>query len=153
MNLSSIPVTDDAVQVLSKGLSFAPTHQTMEFKTKIDLFRFHRNLQLRAWYGQTTQIPSNMSREHQEPSRDPSKFKPKSFFLPPIQNLTINTFIKKVNYDVELLFKKDVKPLKRNLTKKEQDVLISLSDNKDLVIKPADKGGDVVIWSRHLYIQ
>lgn len=73
--------------------------------------------------------------------------------MPPIQNATINIFVKKVNYDVELLFKKDVKTLKKNLTKKEQDALISLLNNKDLVIKPADKGWAVVIWSRHLYIE
>lgn len=59
-----------------------------------------------------------MSGENQNSSRDPFKFKTKFVFLPPIQNANNNTFVKKVNYDVKLLFKKDVKPLKKNLTKK-----------------------------------
>ena len=41
---------------------------------------------------------------------------------------------------------------KLNLTANERDVLASLLNNSDLVIKPADKGGAVVVWCKDLYL-
>jgi hypothetical protein len=52
MNISGEPLSDDCIRVLSKELSFAPTYSTNELNTKIDLFHFYRNLQVKAWYKQ-----------------------------------------------------------------------------------------------------
>ena len=40
-----------------------------------------------------------------------------------------------------------------NLTPGERASLISLRQRTDIVIKPADKGGAVVVWDRNLYKQ
>ena len=45
------------------------------------------------------------------------------------------------------------KPIRRsNLTLGEIEALRSLKQRDDIVIKPADKGGAVVVWSRDIYI-
>ena len=45
------------------------------------------------------------------------------------------------------------RPATYNLTKQENAALRDLSNNEDIVIKRADKGGAVVIWGREQYIQ
>lgn len=50
INISDTHLSPDCIHLLSRGLSFAPTHKTDEFQTKIDLYRFYRNLHLKAWY-------------------------------------------------------------------------------------------------------
>ena len=42
---------------------------------------------------------------------------------------------------------------KSNLTSDESAALINLQKRDDIVIKPADKGGTVVVWDRKLYIE
>ena len=41
----------------------------------------------------------------------------------------------------------------RNFSKEERDALTSLRNRTDIVIKPADKGGAVVVWDRNLYLE
>ena len=40
-----------------------------------------------------------------------------------------------------------------NLTKSEREVLKNLSEDKSIIIKPADKGSAVVVWDREDYIK
>ena len=42
---------------------------------------------------------------------------------------------------------------KMNLSREELNALVALKQRTDIVIKPADKGGAVVVWDRALYIQ
>lgn len=42
MYISNLPLSDDCVSVLSKGLTFSPSYTGKEFDTKVDLFRFYR---------------------------------------------------------------------------------------------------------------
>ena len=98
LNLSNINLTDDQVQVLSKGMSFAPTHGTSLFNTRIDLFRFYRSLHLKTWYhhqaGHTHNNPpptiamAPVSTEEtgiqsSNSATFASVFRPKSRFAPP----------------------------------------------------------------------
>ena len=39
-----------------------------------------------------------------------------------------------------------------NLSKEESDALHNLSHNDSLIIKPADKGSEIVIWDRSDYL-
>ena len=49
--------------------------------------------------------------------------------------------------------KKNNKKFKRNLKKEEWTAITILRNNKDIVIKPADKGGNIVIMNREDYIK
>ena len=42
---------------------------------------------------------------------------------------------------------------KTNLSPQEKEALFSLRQRNDVVVKPADKSGAVVVWARDLYIQ
>ena len=44
-------------------------------------------------------------------------------------------------------------PRKKNLTKEEYKAIKSLKNNKNIIIKPADKGSAVVILDRNAYIK
>jgi len=80
-------------------------------------------------------------------------FRPKSTFMPYINNATLNTFSTKVTYDVNKLFTPDKKTQQNyNLSRDEKEALKCLSTNNEIVIKRADKGGAVVVWGRDQYI-
>ena len=154
------------MSVLSKGMSFAPTYKTNLLNTRIDLFRFYRNLHLKTWYhhhsGHThnfgSQVPiapgpnpdATPSTDSEPPSY--SVFKPKSRFAPIVSNPSLVAFTKKVDHDIEKLFSDTSDVTNRsNLTHKERIALDDLSKNDDIIIRPADKGGAVVVWSRDKY--
>jgi len=40
-----------------------------------------------------------------------------------------------------------------NQCEQEKEALFSLCQHNNIVVKPADKGGAVVVWARDLYIQ
>uniref|UniRef100_A0A672LIL0 Uncharacterized protein n=1 Tax=Sinocyclocheilus grahami TaxID=75366 RepID=A0A672LIL0_SINGR len=56
-----------------------------------------------------------------------------------------------VERDVTNLLEKSFQNKKSNLTHSEKETLDELCRNKDIVIKPADKGGGLVIMPRALY--
>ena len=43
--------------------------------------------------------------------------------------------------------------LKSNLSSEEMKTLDELNSNTDIIIKPADKGGKIVIWDQNDYIK
>lgn len=47
---------------------------------------------------------------------------------------------------------KERTPLHRNLTDREQQAIESLAGRNDIIIKPADKGGAIVVMDRSKYI-
>ena len=63
-----------------------------------------------------------------------------------------------MDYYIELCTKQiaqlQPRPLRHsNLSPSEEKALQDLKERKDIVIKPADKGGAVVVWRRDLYLQ
>lgn len=147
-------MSSEHTQVLSKGLTFAPTHQSNDFQTRIDLFRFYRNLHLKAWYynrNNTHPVISVTPLEGENATA--TSFKSKSKFSPTVTNPALVTFTKKVDYEVNKLFEEKILVHKQNLTYKERTALSELSANSDIIIRPADKGGAVVVLSKDKYIK
>lgn len=141
LNLSEKYTLNQAQKLLlNKGLSFVPSWQTNNFlqeQLKMDLGIYHRKLKLLAYFEnkpQKTQIP----------------FKPKSTWSPILQKIprAIKNIIKKDQDNLDH-FKLEKPP--PNLTQTEIKALKDLS-NKDLIIKPADKGNMVVIQDRFQYL-
>ena len=99
------------------------------------------------------------SHDKEQPSDEPQRdefesLKPKkSNWTPPDGQFTsVDLFVKKCRLDIQKLnFNKSLKF--SNLSKEERTAHQNLKTRNDLVIKPADKGGAVVVWRTELYKQ
>ena len=74
-----------------------------------------------------------------------------------IQNITISlvtTAMYKIRFkDIVYLKRNKSRPSYNTLAQVEKEPLKNLLKRDDIIIKPADKGGAVVVWSRPLHIQ
>lgn len=87
-----------------------------------------------------------------EPNENPSKFRGPSKFIPPLATSpAVKIFFDLVSKDINALQMTPYKDL--NLSKEEYLGLQSLKQNKSLIIKEADKGGNVVIKTTENYSQ
>ncbi|XP_070174345.1 uncharacterized protein [Littorina saxatilis] len=79
-------------------------------------------------------------------------FQPGSRNLPPCgKSAHVELYISQCQADIKALKPKPIK--QSNLSESEFVALKSLQQRSDIVIKPADKGGAVVVWDRGMYIQ
>ena len=132
--------------VLSKGLSFVPLRSSVDpLTTKVDLERFFRRLRLRAhfFHSPPREIVDN---PFSTLSRTTSSWTP-----PPGQFTALDEFIKRCYDDISRLRYRPVRHF--NLSKSERAAIFELKSRQDIVIKPADKGGAVVVWDKNLYMQ
>lgn len=115
------------------------TNKTIKYNIKHDLDKYHRKLKIAAYF-------SNRS------SSIPPRFIPTSQWSPPLDSIPpiINKIIQEDTRYFTSLFK--MSKLAPNITREEHQALISLKNNKTIVIKPADKGSAVVIMNRNQYI-
>ena len=146
---TSTSLSEPEKSILGKGLNFVPlTKKTDEFTVKEDTEKFLRRVKLKAHFHDKEQ-PSD------EPQRDEfESLKPKkSNWTPPDGQFTsVDLFVKKCRVDIQKLnFNKSLKF--SNLSKEEWTAHQNLKTRDDIVIKPADKGGAVVVWRTDLYKQ
>ena len=77
-------------------------------------------------------------------------FKPKSKWVPPKYHPFFEVFLSQVETE---LFKMSSSSIRySNMPKDEWDAVRSLADDRNIVIKRADKGSCVVIWDRNEYL-
>ena len=140
VNLSRRSLTDSEMSLLSKGLNFIPTSNTIDkAKLKTELEAFGRILRLK-WH---------FRNEANEFHLD--QFKPKSSLNPRNKDSAIEIYISSLE---EKLIKLEIpKDKYNNLTSKERQALYYLKNDKKIVIKGADKGSAVVVWDREDYIK
>ena len=100
---------------------------------KSDIFDFTRRIQMQEiFYGQDYQDESLVS------NKSNKQFKSK--------DLESQHLVKSVqNIETEY------KPFNSNISKDEQKALPKLITNKDIIIKPTDKGGDLVLMDKTYY--
>ncbi|XP_075444466.1 uncharacterized protein LOC142488017 [Ascaphus truei] len=168
INLSSITLTEDQEKVLRRGLSFAPTTCMDHFEWIKDVNLFCRKLLLYKFFsknrGSSDENAELLQLNTQEQlhlqelesllddqgiiqteEKDIlSHLKPQSTFCPPWQICPpVEVFLKMVTED----FKKiSTKMDDANLTRSESVAIKELKEMRDIVIKPSDKGGNIVIW-------
>ena len=141
-----LPISDAEKSLLSKGLNFVPiSKKSDEFDAKRDSELFFRRIRLKAFFSD-----NNSS---QQTVKDPfeSLSQRKSVWTPPEnQFASVDLFVdkcrndvNKINFDKTLRFS--------NLPNEEWSALHSLRSRSDIVIKPADKGGALVVWRADLY--
>ncbi|XP_041446093.1 uncharacterized protein LOC121403011 [Xenopus laevis] len=134
------------VRVLSKGLTFVPTNRGRIFETMVDNFKFTRRLRLKEHFAASDNKQSQM-----EGNTGRNKFKLKGNFDPITNNVSLKAFTRVIN-DQTQKATQQVK-FRDNLSKDERKALKDLCDNKDIIIKSADKGGAVVVLDYAYYRQ
>ena len=155
VNLSDYKLNEAEISILAKGMKFCPTPGEPNFGLlREDLDQFHTRIKRKLFFSNLPvdedTNPTGIGNLHTDNDafRD-SKFKEASKWKPPpIVNLEI--FCRQNEYD--LLSHKVPKNNFQNLTRSERDAIKSLMANKNIVIKPADKGGAVVVMNVTDYI-
>ncbi len=174
MNLSDTELQPHQISLLEKGLTFCPTPGEPDMADlKRDLDTFHRNVKLRAHFGKKVEKSQAWSRQismsssldsHIESSLieeplgdailgpfDHRLFKDKSTWILENTPTMIDSLIS-VN-ELNLAKTKLHAPLRQNLRKDEKLAVKELANNRDIVIKKADKGSCVVIMNTDDYIK
>lgn len=131
--------------LLNKGLTFSPstttTPQTKE-QTKLDLEKYHRALKLAEFFKNQEDTAHNTTRP----------FQPPSFWEPPTHQLDPE-LLKLIEQDKLLMTAYTLEKEQPNLTHAERKALKELKSNQNIVIKPADKGSNIVLMDQEDYIQ
>ena len=141
VNLSTVDLSEAEVKLLTKGLSFCPTPQKVDWiELKADLEDFSRRLRLKEYFH---------GRESSNYVSDPNTFKKKNSWTPnKDRDLGLELFIQLLKSDIL-----NTKPSKiaDNLSKHEREALQKLIARTDIIIKPADKGKAVVVLDTEDY--
>ena len=139
VNLSKRKLTQAEISLLSKRLKFVPTSNHInQVKLKLELEAYDRMLHLK-WY---------FRNDEKEFGRN--KFKPQSTFNPRNKDAAIEIYLSSLE---EKLMNIEIPQSKYiNLTRQERGALYNLENDKNVVIKGADKGSAVVVWDRDDYI-
>ncbi|KAJ1152570.1 hypothetical protein NDU88_005345 [Pleurodeles waltl] len=144
VNLSNLTLTPAKSSVLEKGLGFVPTAPLDKFKLCMEVNKFIRKVKLRSYF-----------RDHSSsegPNLGDTGLRNKSSFTPPSTLIPIEilTFEQAVMKDIN-----DINPTSLNVfhntTREEKKALQDLANNTSIVIKPADKGGALVIQTTDNY--
>ena len=148
VNLSTYKLTHAEENLLNRGLNFIPT-PSREHPSHIlqDFPLFDRKLRLKYFF---------MDKEIKQ-QKIPKEDKPFKFTTgwnpPATQDMYFDNYRKFTHQELMQELSKPAKYNRFNLTKQERKAIKSLSQNHDIIIKPADKGGAIVIQDRQKYIE
>ena len=135
-NLSTHQLSDDQVNVLSRGLKFIPTPVTNKTIIRRQLLRdfehFARRMRLQyIFHGQ---------------NKEPHPFHVKSNWMPPVQqSITLESYLESVKTQLADI---TINKPKNNLSRKEMAALKELRNNSAINLKKADKGTTTVIMNK-----
>lgn len=152
VNKSSHILTETERVALNKGISFCPTTKVDWFGLEMNLHALFRNIKLKVMFGD---IFFDVSQKNisEITLRDVGLCK-KSNFTPVINSSAIDTFIAAVKNGVCDL-RERINPCipRSNMSKAEKAAIRGLAQNDTFIIKPADKGGALVVMDTSLYLQ
>lgn len=144
MNLTKNTIlTSNQLSLLNKGLTFIPALRTNPVKQKTqgrwDLQQYHRTVKLTSYFENDKTSP-------------PLPFIQKSSWTPPKAALSSDV-VSLVDKDI-MAFERHFVPCPEppNITEGEREALLQLQNDKQIIIKPADKGSVVVILDRDQYL-
>ncbi|KAJ1190907.1 hypothetical protein NDU88_000226 [Pleurodeles waltl] len=138
INLSQKVLTNKEIEVWERGLSYVPTGRVNKLKLQRDLRAFFRRIRFHKCF------------EDREFNRDRNKIsglKPKATFTPSLAQVgkEVELFENMLELDIQRILK-DPPHSNYNLKKDQCDSLESLQKDPNIIIKPADKGGGIVIF-------
>ena len=154
VNLSSKTLTETETSLLSKGLKFCSTqNRTDPGEACKDLDSFHNNLRIKEFFHKDSKTNKKCANtNHSNTENDGSRYgnsinlmklRKRSTWWAPTGSANLEMYINinemdlgKCRYSVNN---------KQNLTTKEKQSLKNLAKDRSIIIKPADKGGAIVI--------
>ena len=147
VNLSNYQLNEDETAVLSKNLKFCPTPENYDpVSLSCDLFKFARRLRLTEYHYEDGKEDDY---DEDDITNHPKLKKPNHFTPLAGRDRHLDAFIEGVTSEVMLKAKK---PKSSNLSDNQKIALDNLRKNHDITIKPADKGGAVVVQNTSDYI-
>ena len=156
MNLSTHPLNTDETSILQKGLNYIPT-PSREHEARIiqDFLLFERKLRLHHKLFEPNPEENSTSEEETDEEESPHKMlRPSKGWKPDDSEMDPNIMRYKISVlnDVEAKLPQKQKP-RFNISNNERKALKTLKSNQNIIIKPADKGGAIVIMNKEDYIQ
>ena len=154
-----LPLSASEMSILKQGLSFIPTpHNVDEFEIRCDFEKFARRMRLFAHFD------DNPIKDQSQPCKDNTTYtfndpferlipKTSSWTPPEGQHPSLDVFISKCRIDINNILNNHVTSMHSNTSSEDRNAIKRLQERKDIVIKPADKGGAIVVWHRDLYLQ
>lgn len=149
---------ESAIKLLDRGLTFIPTNKFTPVQPLCYHFaQLSRRLKL-ADYFLDSETQSNRN-DFDRLFIPPSNWTPKPSSISDETHSTIKEIENGINTATANAIKmggKQMLPLKgvkNNLSRAERDALQSLKQDQEIIIKPADKGGAVVVMNKTLYKQ
>lgn len=148
VNLSNKILSDEHKSILRKGLSFIPTPKLPNHIHSLrDTLLFTRRIRLNEFFDRNP-IPPPMDNPLDHPSYPK---KERSFNPNKGPNLQLEKFISDIEETATNYLPN--KNLHSNLTLPQWQALKDLRNDKSIIIKPADKGGALVILNTNDYIE
>ena len=146
INLSNIHVSDATKSILNKGLKFVPKRKPIGYQSVYTSYlQYRRNMYLQYHY------------RHLNNNYIKHPFKAKSDFTPPLpDNANLLEYMSRVLLKLktshELNKDSNTNRLNNNVSNAEKQAVMNLRNSEQVIVKPADKGGAIVIWPRESYI-
>lgn len=157
INLSDYVLNQHETNILDKGLTFIPTYNRLQIDDVYALqYRLIRSLKLKDYFKDADHDDGNFE-------YNAKRFVNNSTWVPPdykLSSTTLNTIQKVITSTERVLSSRrpaDAASIflhrrRPNLTCEERSALSKLSSNKEIVIKPADKGAATVVMNKTHYI-
>ena len=143
VNLSSKTPSTDHITLLNKGLTFCPPQICNDLR---DIFLFNRRVRLTHHFNCDTPTTNPSPRDHFHPFKSSSGWTPPPGKDPFIDSFTGNLTTNTVNQPPPTRYG-------NSLNTGELQALKDLKLHNDIVIKPADKGGAIVLQNIKRYIE
>ncbi|XP_072166479.1 uncharacterized protein [Diadema setosum] len=140
INLSSYELIQEEKETLQLGLSYCPPQPLDGIRLCQDTADFNRRIKLREFFSDNDNNANKQPNKLHKPSTAKVKWTP-----PPGRNSHIDAFTSNVQRHLNN-FLRDVRQPELSKTDKiRRESIKSLKNNNEIIIKPADKGGAVVI--------
>ncbi|KAJ8022624.1 hypothetical protein HOLleu_37578 [Holothuria leucospilota] len=138
-NLSSKPLSITQSNLLEQGLSFCPSNEVDRVQPCSDFEQFVRKTRIKEFFRE----------QSNEPWTKPINYKPSPWTPPSGRNSYIDAFVDaaRKHLDSFLLNKDNITPA-HNITKTQKKAISDLRKETSIVLKPADKGGSIVILDK-----
>ena len=140
VNLSDVILTETQTEVLGMGLNFIPTPPCADGEAIQESVRkFSRQMHLRYFF------------HGSQRTKEIETFTNKSTWEPPVKDGSIVTELDDLQNCIAVISTPNYQGV--NMTTRQINAIKSLKENKDIIIKPADKGSATVVMSTNCYIQ